>query len=214
MGNDILARIKQAVLDYDEKQSAILTGAALEQGLPPLEVMEALIEAVREVGDAFGQGTLFLPELIGAAEALQSATPLIEKEIVRLGQSRVSLGSVVVGTVAGDIHTIGKSMVVSLLMAEGFDVHDLGIDVSAERFIQAVRDHDAQILSMSALLTTTAPQCQVVIDDLTKAGLRDKVMVMVGGGAITAAFAQGMGADGYKPTAPGAVQLAREWVGM
>ena len=116
----------------------------------------------------------------------------------------------VLGTVAGDIHTIGKSMVAALLSAAGFEVHDIGIDVSAESFIQSVTENEADILAMSALLTSTAREMQTVIEALTEAGLRDQVRVMVGGGALTADYAQSIGADGYSPSATGAVDVARE----
>lgn len=212
MGEGILEQLRKAILEYDGSRSAALAQEALDAGIDPLTVMDTLIKAVRVVGDAFGSGELFLPELVGAADALQAAAPHVEEAIVRKGQKRQSLGVVVVGTVAGDIHTIGKSMVSSLLTAEGFEVHDIGIDVPAERFVEAIKKYEAQILGMSALLTTTAPQAKVVIDMLMEAGLRKNVKVMVGGGAITAEYAQAMGADGYEPTAPGAVKLAHGWI--
>jgi len=214
MAQDILEDLKQAILDYNKAVCPVLAQEALDAGVDPIAVMDALIEAVKKVGDDFGEGVLFLPDLVGASDALQAAAPVIENAIKQSGRKREALGTVVIGTVAGDIHTIGKSMVASLLMADGFEVRDVGVDVPAERFIEAIREYDADILGMSALLTTTAPQCQVVINRLAEVGLRDKVRVMVGGGAITAPFAQGMGADGYKPTAPGAVALAREWMNV
>jgi 5-methyltetrahydrofolate--homocysteine methyltransferase len=120
---------------------------------------------------------------------------------------------VVIGTVAGDIHDIGKNMVGTLLKAGGFEVHDLGIDIQADKFVEAVVEYEAEILAMSALLTTTAPQQKKVIELLKEQGLRDKVKVMVGGGGISEDFAETIGADGYDPTAPGAVNLARRFVG-
>jgi len=212
MVEDIVVRLQDAVKKYDKAAASALAQEALTAGIDPLKIMDALIKTVKQVGDAFSTGTLFLPELVGAADALQAATPAIEEEIRRRGTKRDVLGKVVLGTVAGDIHTIGKSMVSSLLIADGFEVIDLGIDVAAEKFVAAVGEADADILGMSALLTTTAPECKVVIDALAAAGLRDKVKVMVGGGALTASFAQGMGADGYRPTAPGAIELARQFL--
>ena len=212
MDQEVLKKLKEAVLGFDKEQSGALAREAVQAGIDPLRIMDALIEAVKEVGDAFGAGDLFLPELVGAADAMQAATPVIEEEIQKRGMKRKVLGKVVLGTVAGDIHTIGKSMVASLLTAEGFEVHDLGIDVIAEKFVEAIREDEADIVAMSSLLTTTAPQCKIVIDQLVAVGLREKVKVMVGGGAVTAAFAQAMGADGYQPTAPGAVKLAHQWM--
>jgi len=210
MSQEVLEKLKQAVYDCDRDAAADLARKALDERIEPLSVMDALIEAIRKVGDEFGQGTLFLPDLVGAAAALQDATTITEAAIAESGQKRKAIGTVVIGTVAGDIHTIGKSMVASLLTADGFEVYDIGIDVPAEKFVAAVQEHNADILGMSALLTTTAPQCQVVIQQLAEMGIRDRVKVIVGGGAITEPFAKTMGADGYKPTAPGAVTLARE----
>jgi len=124
------------------------------------------------------------------------------------------LGTVVIGTVYGDIHNIGKNMVASLLTAEGFSVHDLGINVTAEQFMEAIRKYKANILAMSALLTTTAIEQRKVIETLRKEGMRERLKVMVGGGAITQDFADSIGADGYAPTAPGAAKLARRLIGQ
>ncbi|MEW6266346.1 MAG: cobalamin-dependent protein [Thermodesulfobacteriota bacterium] len=212
MQEEILEKMKQAVLAFDPKAAADLARTAIAEGVDPLAIMDKLTEAVKIVGDAFGRGVMFLPELVGAADALQAAMPTVEEAIKNRGQKRRTLGKVVIGTVAGDIHTIGKSMVASLLTADGFEVHDLGIDVPADKFVESVKEYDARFLGLSALLTTTAPQCRVVIEKLKETGLRDRVKVMVGGGAITAEFARVMGADGYRPTAPGAVELVRSWI--
>jgi methanogenic corrinoid protein MtbC1 len=150
---------------------------------------------------------------VGAAAAMEAATPIIEEEIKRVGATRESLGSVVIGTVFGDIHTIGKTMVATLLTAGGFAVADLGINVTAESFLKGIMEHHADILAMSALMTTTAPEQRKVIDTLVKEGLREKIKIMVGGGAITQEFALSIGADGYDPTAPGAVTLAMRLMG-
>jgi methanogenic corrinoid protein MtbC1 len=139
--------------------------------------------------------------------------PILEEELKRMDVKRETLGTVVAGTVFGDIHSIGKSMVCTLLTAGGFEVHDLGVNIKAEEFLEAVEKYQADILAMSALLTTTAIEQRKVIDVLKAKGIREKVKVMVGGGAITAEFAKSIGADGYDPTAPGAVELARRLVG-
>jgi methanogenic corrinoid protein MtbC1 len=140
---------------------------------------------------------------------MSAAMPILEKKISRVGLHRDTLGTVVIGTVAGDIHNIGKSMVTALMAAEGFEVHDLGVDVEAQRFVDAVEEFEADILAMSALLTMTAPQQHQTIEALKLRGLRDHLKVIVGGGAITQAFADNIGADGYHPTAVGAAKLAR-----
>lgn len=214
MSSEILNRLQKAILDYDETEAANCARKIVEEQINPVEALNAMTIAIRQVGDGFGKGELFLPDLIGAADAMSAATPILEEEISRSGATRESLGTVVIGTVYGDIHTIGKTMVATLLMAEGFHVEDLGINVTAEGFIEGVKKHNADILAMSALLTTTAPEQRKVIDNLKKEGLRDKVKVMVGGGAITQEFADSIGADGYDPTAPGSVKLARKLIGI
>ena len=149
-----------------------------------------------------------------AAEAMKSAMPILEEEIKRRGVMRESLGTVVIGTVFGDIHDIGKTMVATVLMAEGFSVHDLGINITTEQFLGAVKEYRPNILAMSSLLTTSALEQKKVIEILGKEGLRDKVKVMVGGGAITEEFAKKIGADGYEATAPGAAKLAKRLIGV
>jgi len=214
MSFDILDRLQKAILEYDEEEAANCARKVVEGEIDPVEALNAMTVAIRKVGDGFGTGELFLPDLVGAADAMSAATPILEEEISRSGASRESLGIVVIGTVYGDIHTIGKTMVATLLSAEGFQVIDLGINVAAEGFIEGVKKHNANILAMSALLTTTAPEQRKVIDRMNKEGIRDKVKIIVGGGAITQEFADSIGADGYDPTAPGSVKLARKLIGI
>lgn len=211
---NILENLKKAVIDYDAQDAAEWARQAVAEGIDPLEALDALTETIRYIGDLFGRGELWLPDLIAASETMSAATKILEEEIRRSGARQKSLGVVVIGTVAGDIHDIGKNMVATLLKAGGFEVHDLGINIQADEFVKAIIKHDAQILAMSALLTTTAPQQRKIIDLLQEQGLRERVKVMVGGGGITADFATSIGADGYDPTAPGAVNLARRFVGQ
>jgi corrinoid protein of di/trimethylamine methyltransferase len=213
MMTDILGNLKKAIIEYDPDSAADWARKAVDEQIDPLKIFDVLTTSLRQVGDAFGRGELFLPELIGAAQAMEAATPVITEELKKRDLKMEPLGTVVIGTVLGDIHTIGKAMVSRLLTAEGFTVHDLGVNISAEAFIKAVRDYKPNILAMSALLTTTAPEQAKVINALQDAGIRDKVKVMVGGGAITQEFAQSIGADGYDPTAPGAVGLAKRLIG-
>lgn len=213
MDNEIIEGLRKAIKEYDNEKAENLAKRAVEEKLDPLRVLDAMTVAIREVGDAFGRGDLWLPDLVGAADAMQAAMPIIEEEIKRTGAKRESLGTVVAGTVFGDIHSIGKTMVCTLLTAEGFKVHDLGVNIKAEEFLQASRNYNADILAMSALMTMTAPEQKKVIEQLKKEGLRDKIKIMVGGGAITEEFAKEIGADGYDPTAPGAVKLARKLIG-
>jgi corrinoid protein of di/trimethylamine methyltransferase len=206
---EILGNIKQALLTYDKDECARLTKEALNQGVEPLDIIDVLTNTIRTVGEGFGRGDLFLPDLVGAADAMQAAMSLLENALKENESKRTSLGKILIGTVAGDIHTIGKSMVATMLTAEGFEVVDLGIDIPAERFVKEVKNQAPDILAMSALLSTTAPETKKVIGLLEAEGLREKVKVIVGGGAVTGEFAQSIGADGYEATAPSAAKLAR-----
>lgn len=210
---ELLTRLQQAVLDYDGKSAAALAQAALESGIDPLRVLDTLTNTIRSVGDRFGRGECWLPDLVGAADALSAATAIVEAEIQKRGGQGPRAASVVIGTVFGDIHNIGKNMVATLLKASGFQVHDIGVNVKADRFVEALKSTNADILALSALLTTTAPEQRKVIQALKDEGIRDRVKVMVGGAAITREFAAGIGADGYEPTAIGAVELAKKWFG-
>ena len=213
MALETLENLKRAVVEYDTEGAASWARKAVEAKVDPVKALDTLTEAIRQVGDGFGRGDLWLPDLVGAADAMQAATPILEEELQRTGAKREAMGIVVAGTVFGDIHSIGKTMVCTLLTAEGFKVHDLGVNIKAEEFLEAIEKYQADILAMSALLTTTAVEQRKVIDALEEKGMREKVKVMVGGGAITAEFAKSVGADGYDPTAPGAVGLARRLVG-
>ncbi|NJN92655.1 MAG: hypothetical protein HC875_00525 [Anaerolineales bacterium] len=212
MSAEILENLHQAIIEYDSEAAAAWAQKAVDEKINPIEALDALTEAIRHIGDLFGQGQLWLPDLIAAADTMSAATKILEEEIRRTGVKQESLGVVVIGTVAGDIHDIGKNMVATLLKAAGFQVHDLGINIQADKFVEAIIKYDAHILALSALLTTTAPQQRKVIELLKEKGLRDKVKVMVGGGGINADFAQNIEADGYDPTSPGAVNLARRFM--
>lgn len=209
LSKDIFQNLKKAIIEYDTERAASLAKEVMEKKIDPMKALDAMTEGIRQVGDGFGRGELWLPDLAGAADAMSSAMPIIEEEIKRSGAKRVSLGTVIVGTVFGDIHSIGKTMVCTLLTAEGFEVHDLGVNIKAEEFLEATKKYNADILAMSALMTMTASEQKKVIEYLKKEGLRNKIKIMVGGGAITEEFAKDVGADGYDPTAPGAVKLAR-----
>ncbi len=212
MSVDIIENLVKAVLEYNSEGAANWARKVVGEKVDPIEALDAMTVAIRQVGDGFAIGEFWLPDLVGAAYAMSAATPIIEEEVKRRGSKRETLGTIVVGTVYGDIHSIGKTMVATLLTAEGFTVYDVGINVSAEEFIQAIKKYKPEILAMSALLTTTAQEQRRVIETLKKEGLRDKVKIMIGGGAITQEFAASIGADGYDATAPGAARLARRLV--
>lgn len=214
MKNDILEKLKKSIFEYDENGIKNIAENALKEGVDPVEAIDSLTEAITEIGERFNEGDLFLPELMLAAKTMNNAMPVLQDEILRRGLKKDSAGKIIIGTVFGDIHTIGISMVSTLLTSGGFEVVNLGCNVDADVFIEAVNKHKPDILAMSALLTTTAPQQKKVISTLVEKGLRDKVKIMVGGGAITEEFAKEIGADGYEPTAPLAVKLAKELLGL
>jgi len=209
----IIDKLKKAVFEYDTDLARESAREAIEKDIDPVEALNAMTVAIREIGDAFGRGDLWLPDLVGAADAMQGATPVLEEEMKKRGAHRESLGIVIAGTVFGDIHSIGKTMVTTLLTAAGYQVEDLGVNVKAEAFVEAIKKHGANLLAMSALMTTTMTEQEKVIDALKKEGIREKVKVMVGGAAVTDEFAEEIGADGYDPTAPGAVALANKLLG-
>jgi methanogenic corrinoid protein MtbC1 len=213
MESQILGNLAEAVKTYDVNGAAEWSTKAMVEGIEPLKALDALTEAIREVGDDFGVGDIFLPELVSAADAMQAALPIIEEKLQQTGGKRISVGKVVAGTVSGDIHNIGKSMLCTLLTADGFEVIDLGIDVSTPQFVEAVKTHQPDILALSALLTITAMEQRNVIEALKEAGIRESVKVIVGGGAISDEFSESIGADGYDPTAPGGVKLCRKLMG-
>jgi methanogenic corrinoid protein MtbC1 len=213
MENEILDNLGKAVKEFDGEAAADWARKAVDEKLDTLKAVEALTEAIREVGDAFAAGDYFLPELLGAAEAMQCAMPILDEVLKAGSQKRASAGKVVAGTVAGDIHNIGKSIFCTLLSAEGFDVVDLGVDVSVESFLKAIKEHEPDIVAMSALLTITSAEQKNVIEALEKEGIRDGIKVVVGGAAISEQFASSIGADGYDPTAVGGVRLARSLLG-
>ena len=214
MQNEILESLKKAVKTYDPVGAKAWAEKALAEGIDPLTALAASTEAIRDVGDNFAAGECFLPELVAAAEAMQSAMPILEAEIKKRGGKRVSAGKVVAGTVFGDIHNIGKTILCTLLTADGFEVIDLGIDVPVDRFVAAVKEHQPDLLAMSALLTITAQEQKSVIEALRREELRQGVKVLVGGGAISDHFAESIGADGYDATAPGGVKVARLLLGI
>ena len=189
-----------------------LVEEALVEGMPAATILnDGLVAGMASVGDLFAAGEAFLPELLVAAEALVAAVALLEPRLLADGIS--AKGRVVIGTVAGDLHDIGKNLVVMLLRGNGFEVHDLGVDVGADEFVAAARRKEADILAMSALLSTTTSEFSTVIEGLVAAGLRERIKVMVGGAPVTAALAHSVGADGYADDCVGAVAQAALLVG-
>jgi len=181
--------------------------------MPPLEAINgALVPGMAYVGEQFARRCMFLPDMMASAEAMKAAMSVFEPELSRLGTERHCSGKVVLGTTRGDIHEIGKTLVGTLLTANGFEVTDLGVDVAAERFASVADEVKADLVGVSALLTTTMRNQRSVVDAIVRAGLRERVKIMVGGAPVTRQWAAEIGADGYASDAVGAVALARELV--
>jgi len=198
----------QAVVDGDTATALAEVGSLLSQNVLPQNIMEEhLIPAMSEVGRLFEENEFFVPELLIAARAMQESMKILNPLLKTSGVAKA--GRVVIGTVQGDLHDIGKNLVAAMLEGGGFDVIDLGVDVAPEKFIAAAREQSGTIIALSALLTTTMPQMKKVIESLQDAGIRGQAKVMIGGAPVTAAFATEIGADGYSENASTAVALAR-----
>lgn len=211
MKDEIISKIIAALVDGEPEQVVELTRQALVAGVEPLAIIDqGLIPGMDIVGEKFSSGEYFLPNLIISANGMQDAMKLLEPELHARQQERKSSGKVVIGTVQGDIHEIGKSLVATMLSANGFEVYDLGVDVPLANFIAKIRETDATLLGLSALLTTTMVVQREIIAALQQAGLRDRVKVMVGGAPVTRSWADEIGADGYAEDAIGAVALAKK----
>jgi 5-methyltetrahydrofolate--homocysteine methyltransferase len=206
-----LKQLYEAVVNGDAKTTQALTKQALADGVDPLKLVnEFMVPAMDEVGRRFEANEYFVPELLISARAMKAALELIRPLLTARGDQ--PLGRVAIGTVKGDLHDIGKNLVGSLLEGGGFEVIDLGVNVSPEKFIATVNEKKANIIAMSALLTTTMPSMKTTIDALKQAGVREKVKVLIGGAPITQKYADEIGADGYSENAVGAVALAKKAV--
>jgi corrinoid protein of di/trimethylamine methyltransferase len=205
--------MKQCIIDGDPDLAAELARKAVEQGVDPLEALnQGFVLGVNHVGEQFSCGEMFLPDLVIAGEAMKAAVAVLEPELTRRGGQRQILGKVVLGTIEGDIHEIGKTLVATMLSATGFQVYDLGVDVPVTKFVETAREVGANIVGISALLTTTMVKQKDVIEALDDSGLRGQVKVMVGGAPVTQAWAKEIGADGYSEDAVGAVAVAKQLV--
>jgi 5-methyltetrahydrofolate--homocysteine methyltransferase len=203
-----LEAIYAAVMEGDAPETAVQVQAALDAGIAPGEILnKGCIAAMGEVGRLFEEGEMFVPEMLIAARAMQAGMNLL-KPFLAEGEV-VSAGRIVVGTVSGDLHDIGKNLVGMMMEGAGFEVIDLGTDVKPTAFVDAVREHKPNLIGMSALLTTTMPSMTATIEALTEAGLRDQVKVLVGGAPVTQNFADSIGADGYAPDASSASRKAK-----
>ena len=211
MGN--FEDLYNSILSGNLKQSIEVTNQAIEQGADPqLLISDYMSKAMEEIGKRFEEGKAFVPELLMSARAMKGALEILKPIMSEKGSS-TNLGRVIIGTVKGDLHDIGKNLVASMLEGCGFEVINLGVDISAERFVEAAKDNDAQIVCLSALLTTTMTYMKEIIGALVNAGIRNNVKVMIGGAPISHGFAVEIGADGYSSNANAAVVLAKQLLG-
>ena len=207
-----LKAIYQAVLEGDARTAREMTEKALAAGADPLSlVQEYMLPAMKEVGRRFECSEYFVPELLLSARAMKKALELV-RPLLAKAESATPSGRVVIGTVKGDLHDIGKNLVASLLEGNGWEVIDLGVNVSPQQFVNAVREKKADIMAMSALLTTTMPAMKTTIEAIQQAGLRRQVKVLIGGAPITQEYADEIGADGYSDSAAGAVHVAHTMI--
>ncbi len=210
----VIQTLEQAIINGDIDVARDFARKSLEVNIDPLRTMnEGLIKGIKQVGDFFGNGEIFLPDLILSSEAMREAADILEAALKQCGVTiKSAVGTIVIGTVAGDIHDIGKTLVSTLFKAAGFSVIDLGVDVPREKFIQAVTAHKPDLLGLSSLLTTSAEEQKHVIRALEAAGLRSTVKIMVGGGAITEHWAREIGADAYGGDAREAVEKGKKLI--
>lgn len=205
--------LRDAVIEGDAKRSKEITAEALARGVEPLALVnQYMIPAMDIVGRKFETNEYFVPELLLSARAMKASMELIRPLLAARGTEPI--GRVVIGTVKGDLHDIGKNLVAAMLEGGGFEVYDLGVNVPPDKFIAKVRETNAHIVGMSALLTTTMPNMRVTIEAFRAAGLRESVKILVGGAPVTLKFAEQIGADGYGENAPSAVALAKKLLGV
>jgi corrinoid protein of di/trimethylamine methyltransferase len=215
MGNkEIIERIRKAIKEYDTDQAKFYSQEALKARMDPTEVIKnGPAKALKEIGDRFANGELFLPELVAASQAGEASIAVLSEEITLHGESRQSFGKCVIGTVSGDVHSIGKNIVATMLRVAGFEVTDLGVDVPADVFIRKVKELRPQILGLSALLTTTMEEQRTIIMKLKEEDLRGNVKVMVGGAPVSHQWGKEIGADAVGLDAQEAVEKALKLVG-
>ena len=198
--------VYQAIVDFDDDAIGGLVEAEVKAGTPVQKILdEGLIAAMDYVGKLFSEGELFVPEMLMAATAMKAGLTVLKPHLAKAGSS--TIGTVVIGTVKGDLHDIGKNLVGMMLEGGGFEVYDLGSDVEPAKFVAAAKEKKADIVGLSALLTTTMPYMEETVNALKEAGLNSKVII--GGATVTDNYAEKIGAAGYSDDAPGAVQLAR-----
>lgn len=211
---DILKAAEKAIIDSDDAAAVKVAHRALDAKIDPLDLIEnGYAAGMRIMGDKFDRGEVFLPQIMMAAKAMTDAVAVLEPKI-KTGKGAMKKGKVVIGTVEGDIHEIGKNLVITMLTVSGFEVVDIGRDCPVKEFIRATKEEKPDIVGASALMTTSMPGHQGILDGLKQAGLRGKVKFIVGGAPVTPGWAKKIGADGYAPNAKEAAILAKEILGV
>jgi corrinoid protein of di/trimethylamine methyltransferase len=211
---DLFASLAEAIRRGEEDETESLTRRALADGVEPLAIVqEVLVPTLTEVGEAFQDFEIYLPQLMMAGEAAERATTLVEEATLAAGRATTAVGTVVIGTVEGDVHDIGKNIVVAMLSAHGFRVVDLGREVAASAFLEAAEREKADIVCLSALMTTTLPAQRRTVLLFGEVGVRERFRMLVGGGAVSQAWSDEIGADGYAADAAAAVDLCKAMIG-
>jgi trimethylamine corrinoid protein len=214
MGKSVAEELREAVLEFDEEKAAKAAQKWLESKSDPYRaITEVLTPAIQEMGERFERGEAFLPELIMATDAMNVAVKILEKDISKEKMERTKKGRIIIGTVKGDIHNIGKNIVTIMLMTAGYDVIDLGVDVEPSKFVEEAERSGSQMILASALMTFTALNMKKIVEYLEMEGLRKKYKIVFGGGPLTETWAKEMGADGYAPDALKAVELINRMIG-
>jgi corrinoid protein of di/trimethylamine methyltransferase len=212
MSVDVLSSIKDSLVNLDMDKTIDFVKKAIELGFKPMDIINVLADGMRVVGDRYERGEYFVSDLIVASEIFKEVMSILEPLIVREKEGLRPFGRVVIGTVEGDVHDIGKNLVITMLRANGFEVIDLGVDVPPQKFVEAVKQYKPDIVGMSALLTSTMINMKRVIEALEKEGLRNSVKIIVGGAPITEKFAREIGADAYGENAVIAVNICKKLV--
>jgi corrinoid protein of di/trimethylamine methyltransferase len=209
MSKEVINNLKDAVLNYDEEAAKKAAEEAVKANIDPMEAIRSLSGAISEVGERFHRQDIFLPHVVMAADAMQAAVEIIHQSMSSEEVSKSKIGTIVLGTVEGDLHDIGKNIVQMMLVAAGFEVIDLGRDVKVDDFIRRANEVNADLIAVSCLMTTTMPYQREVVEELKRLNLRDKFKVLVGGGPVTQGWADTIGADGYGEDAYKAVDVVK-----
>ncbi len=210
MSESIFGQMRDAIINLDADRAKEIVKKGIGEGVDPVAMInQGIRPALEAMGESFGSGNIFLPELMLAAQAADAAVSVLEPELLKKGTSRSDLGKVLMASVKGDIHDIGKNIVTLLLRSAGFQVIDIGVDKSGEEILDAARKNEVNVIGLSALLTTTIPRMKEFVDLVQESGMRDRFKIIVGGAPVTQEFSDVIGADGYGADAPHAVEVAK-----